>query len=90
MTMLRPGEALYTTLSFPWPEDGLKDILVLDIGSHAPLKFLLNDTNAFMGVNSSSVQMTRLGHKGYPLVLFCRNLTEARAAMCAELFSMFR
>lgn len=42
------------------------------------------------GVNSSSVQMTRLGHKGYPLVLFCRNLTEARAAMCAELFSMFR
>jgi hypothetical protein len=37
-----------------------------------------------------SVQMTRLGHKGYPLVLFCRNLTEARAAMCAELFSMFR
>ena len=45
---------------------------------------------AFFGVNSSSVQMTRLGHKGYPLVLFCRNLTEARAAMCAELFSMFR
>ena len=43
-----------------------------------------------IGVNSSSVQMTRLGHKGYPLVLFCRNLTEARAAMCAELFSMFR
>lgn len=45
---------------------------------------------ARLGVNSSSVQMTRLGHKGYPLVLFCRNLTEARAAMCAELFSMFR
>ena len=43
-----------------------------------------------LGENSSSVQMTRLGHKGYPLVLFCRNLTEARAAMCAELFSMFR
>lgn len=47
MTMLRPGEALHTTLSFPWAEESLKDILVLDIGSHAPLKFLLNDANAF-------------------------------------------
>ncbi|MFO1439324.1 MAG: hypothetical protein U1F81_13480 [Verrucomicrobiaceae bacterium] len=56
MTMLRPGEALYTTLSFPWPEDGLKDILVLDIGSHAPLKFLLNDTNAFTAPDLSRAE----------------------------------
>lgn len=53
---LRPGEAVFAELSFPWSEDDLHDILVLDIGSHAPLKFLLNNAAAFTAPDLSKAE----------------------------------
>lgn len=54
--LLRPGEAVFTELSFPWSEDDLHDILVLDIGSHAPLKFLLNNAASFIAPDLSKAE----------------------------------
>lgn len=44
---LMPQEAVFTTLSFPWPAEDLDEITVLEVETHAPLRFLLNDQIAF-------------------------------------------
>lgn len=43
-----PNECVYSLLSFPLPAEHLGEILVLDAGTHASLKFLLNDAMAFV------------------------------------------
>jgi hypothetical protein len=51
-----PQEVVLTTLSFPWPAEDLDEITVLDVESHAPMKFLLNETMAFKAPDLSRVE----------------------------------
>jgi len=51
-----PQELVMTTLSFPWPAEDLDEITVLDVESHSPMKFLLNDTMAFKAPDLSRVE----------------------------------
>ncbi|MFN7560682.1 MAG: hypothetical protein ACK5TH_02795 [Prosthecobacter sp.] len=45
--LLMPQECVFTVLSFPWPEEDLDEITVLDVETHSPLRFLLNDSMVF-------------------------------------------
>lgn len=45
--LLRSGEAAFTDLMFPWSEKDLHGTLVLELGSHSPLKFRLDEAGTF-------------------------------------------